>query len=134
MFFSGNCHNWRDHALPPRLRIMLSLAIPSPHPPVRPYAFLAATILAMVAGLPALPAQAQEASDQQRCLGETAVGIDKRIEACSSLIGKSGTRKDDLIGFYVARGDAQRQKGQLDAAADDYGQALKLDGGHAEAL
>src|SRR3954453_1836176 len=134
MFFSRNCHNWRDSPLPRRLRKMPPLEIPSSHPPARLLAFLATVLLALGSVVTALPARAQDASDQQRCLGETAVSLDKRIEACTALIGKPGTPKAELVGFYIARGNAQRGKKQLDAAIEDYSQALKLDGAHVEAL
>src|SRR5688572_16587576 len=117
---------------------MPRLMIPSPHPAARPLTLLAVTFFALGSGMAALPAKAQKtsepASEQQQCLGEVAAGVDKRIEACSSLIGKSGARKDDLIGLYLARGDAQREKRELQSAIDDYGQVLKLDGGHLGAL
>src|SRR5215213_6965059 len=118
MFSNKNSHNWQDRPLPPKLKLMLSLTIPFPCAAARPLAFLATVIVAVGAGI--LPLRAQNA-------GEAAASIDKRIEACSALIGKSGTGKDELIGFYLARGDAQRDKRQLDAAIEDYGQALKLD-------
>ena len=131
MFSGMTCHNWRDRPLPPKLKIMPSLTIPSPRPAARPLALLATAAFALGSGMTVLPAQAQKssepASDQQHCLGQVAVGVDKRIEACSALIGKSGARKDELIGFYLARGDAQREKRELQAAIDDYGQVLKLD-------
>ena len=117
---------------------MLPLTILSPRPAARPLALLAVAILSLASAMTALPAQAQKtsepASEQQHCLGEIAVSVDKRIAACSALIGKSGTRKEDLIGFYLARGDAQREKRDLQAAIDDYGQVLKLDDRHVGAL
>src|SRR5688500_17601619 len=104
MFSGMTCHNWRDRPLPPRLQTMPPLTIPSPCPVARPLTLLAVTFFALGSGMAALPAKAQKtsepASEQQQCLGEVAAGVDKRIEACSSLIGKSGARKDDLIGLY----------------------------------
>ena len=134
MFSGMTRHNWQDRPLPPRLKTMPPLTIPPLRPAARPLALLAGAVVAWGSGMTALPAQAQKtsepASERQHCLGEAAVGLDKRIEACSALIGKSGARRDELIGFYLARGDAQREKRELQATIDDYGQVLKLDAGH----
>src|SRR4051812_39027959 len=111
MFCSMNWHNWRGRRLLPKLSLMPPLQIPFPSLAARPFASLAAVLLAFA--LTALPVLAQDV-DPQRCLGAAPGGPDKRIEACSALIGKSGARKDELIGFYLARGDAQREKHQLD--------------------
>jgi len=136
MFSSENCHNWRDRLPPPRLGPMPPPEIQSPRPAARFFAApVLSVFLALAAGIvtPA-SAQGQGASDEQKCLGESAVEADKRIEICSALIAKAGQRKEDLLGFYLARGDAQREKRQFDAALNDYGQALKLDSAHTDAL
>src|SRR6478672_11529725 len=107
MFSNKNSHNWRHPALPPRLRLMPLFAIPRPRILFLPRALLAAGFL-LAAN--ALPATAQKPADddagQKRCLGEMAANADQRIAACTGLINKSGAARDDLLAWFVARGDA----------------------------
>src|SRR5689334_22543711 len=108
MFSKENCHNWQDRPEPHRLRLMPPLQPPFRLTIARPLAYLAAAAVVLASAAPVVAQNrkpTETAPDPKQCLDEAVLGPEKRITACSAFIDQSGTRKEDLADFYVARGD-----------------------------
>src|SRR5580698_10014934 len=91
---------------------------------------LACAIPIMLAGA----AQAQDSSDERRCTGPARAAPEERIASCTALIASGKYQSANLAVLHQDRGLAQRAKGDLGAAADDFSEAIKLNPDYARAL
>ena len=85
-----------------------------------------AALAMLVALSPGTPALSQDADQLWGwCFGDAS--DDRTIQGCDAVIAtRRGSQKQQAGAFYN-RGVAHRNKGQLDLALQDYGQAIRLD-------
>jgi tetratricopeptide (TPR) repeat protein len=67
------------------------------------------------------------ADDWEECHNVFPAKGDEAISACSRLITAGNLNGYDLVGAYIGRGLARKDKGDLDGAIADYSQAIKVD-------
>ena len=82
-----------------------------------------AMLAALSAGAPALSQDADELWGW--CFGDAT--DDRTIQGCDAVIATSRGSQKQQAGAFYNRGVAHRNKGQLDLALQDYGQAIRLD-------
>jgi tetratricopeptide (TPR) repeat protein len=93
---------------------------------------LLALAMGIAVALSAASAKAQTVSQSWRvCLGKEGT-IDENLAACDWLIGKVRSRSD-LSDAYSNSGGYRKAKGLLDAAVEDFSQAIALDGSNVNA-
>jgi tetratricopeptide (TPR) repeat protein len=71
---------------------------------------------------------AQAPQERSWCEGEEGATPAQRIEGCSAVIKAARDSGEKLAESFSNRALAYRQKGDLDRAVQDYGQAIKLNG------
>src|SRR5882762_4314446 len=81
-----------------------------------------AMLAALSAGAPALSQDADQLWGW--CFGDAP--DDRTIQGCDAVIAASRGSQKQQAGAFYNRGVARRNKGQLDLALQDYGQAIKL--------
>lgn len=60
----------------------------------------------------------------EQCGGRSGVSPDRRIAACTALIGSGDESETDLVSDYVSRANAHADRQDYDQAIADYGEAL----------
>src|ERR1700684_61300 len=91
---------------------------------------LACALPIMLAGA----APAQDSADERRCTGPARSAPEERIASCTAVIASGKYQGGHLAGLPPDRGLAQRAKGDLGAAADDFSEAIKLNPDYARAF
>ena len=71
-------------------------------------------------------AHAQDSADERRCTGPARSAPEERIASCTAVIASGKYQGANLAVLHQDRGLAQRAKGDLGAAADDFSEAIKL--------
>jgi lipoprotein NlpI len=85
--------------------------------------------VALAALLCAAPAKAS----WEMCSAQGDVAPDARIAACAAVIESAAGDKDRIAAAYYNRGSAWRDRGELDKAIADYGEAIAREPNHPDA-
>ena len=96
-----------------------------------------ASAIAIACALPivlAAGAHAQDSADERHCTGPARAAPEEQITACTALITSGKYQGPNLAVLHQDRGLAERAKGDLGAAADDFSEAIELNPDYARAL
>jgi tetratricopeptide (TPR) repeat protein len=88
--------------------------------------YIGAALMAIVA-ITALASFTMPAAQWRTCAGKPGIDQDTRIGSCTALIQSSQERVRDRAFAYDKRGNAWRDKDDLDRAIADYSEAIGLD-------